>query len=181
MIRPTDLISPAYLQTQVILHASPRGYGGNGDRWANTVLSVAADYDCGSVLDYGCGQGSLARALRGSTLAVREYDPAIPAKSAMPSFADLVNCTDVLEHIEPDRLDAVLAHIRGLARKVAVLVIATRPANKRLPDGSNAHLIIEPDAWWRARLEAAGFTIQGPPRVGPVKKPGKAYAVVVTP
>jgi hypothetical protein len=176
------LISPAYLETQVALHASPRGYGGRGDRWATTIVGIAEQYGCGSVLDYGCGQGSLAKALAGSNLVVREYDPAIPGKDGPPAFADLVVCTDVLEHIEPEKLDTVLRHLRVLARKVAFLVIATRPANKTLADGRNAHLIIQGDAWWRAQVDAAGFTVQAGPSIpANVKMPGKAWIAVVTP
>lgn len=183
MIRPIDLASPAYIETQRALHAAPRGYGAGGHAWAETVRALAEQYDCWSVLDYGCGRGTLAPALGGDRLTVREYDPAIKGKDALPSFADLVVSTDVLEHIEPDKLDAVLRHIRGLARKVAFLVINTRIANKVLPDGRNAHLIVEPVAWWDARLEAAGFTRLPEPGVWPASKDrtGKYCAAVLKP
>jgi len=59
----------------------------------------------------------------------------------------------VLEHVEPDLLDNVLAHISSLTRHYAFLNIATVAALKTLPDGRNAHLIVEPPEWWRARLE----------------------------
>jgi hypothetical protein len=172
--RPTDLISPGYLEEQQVLHAAPRGYGGRGEKWAGIVLQVAYAYQCHSVLDYGCGQGTLAAMLR--TLVrpdiyrVDEYDPAIAGKDAPPLFADLVSCTDVLEHIEPDRLDAVLGHLRTLARKAVFVVISLKPTNKRLRDGRNAHLIIRPAAWWKDRLRVAGFTLAPPPsaaRVNP--------------
>lgn len=183
MIRPADLISMDYLETQKALHAAPRGYGGGGHAWADTVRALAAQYDCWSVLDYGCGQGTLAAALRGSLFTVREYDPAIPGKDGMPSFADLVVSSDVLEHIEPEKLDAVLVHIRLLARKVVFLVVNTRIANKVLPDGRNAHLIIEPVEWWEARLQAAGFTRLPDPAVWPEKKNrnGKYCVAVLAP
>jgi len=35
---------------------------------------------------------------------------------------------------------------------MAFLVIATRPAAKKLADGRNAHLIVEPASWWLPRL-----------------------------
>jgi 2-polyprenyl-3-methyl-5-hydroxy-6-metoxy-1,4-benzoquinol methylase len=84
---------------------------------------------------------------------VREYDPAIAGKEASPAPADLVVCTDVLEHVEPELLDHVLDHLQGLARRLLFLVVATRSAKKTLEDGRNAHLIVEPDAWWRDTLE----------------------------
>lgn len=184
MMTRHQLISPAYLGEQRALHAMPRGYGGKGDKWTAAVLDLARRFDCWSVLDYGCGQGALGRALLARTdrrLDVREYDPAIEGKNARPMFADLVVSTDVLEHVEPDRLDAVLAHIRTLARRVVFVVIATRPSNKTLSDGRNAHLILESDAWWRARMEAAGFTVQTDPPQSPLTKPSREWVAVLRP
>ena len=37
--------------------------------------------------------------------------------------------------------------------KSAFLLIASYPAKKSLPDGRNAHLIIERFDWWRTKLE----------------------------
>ena len=82
----------------------------------------------------------------------QDYDPAIPGKDAPPGPADLVVCTDVLEHVEPEHLDAVLDDLQRLAKKSLFLLIATRPASKALPDGRNAHLTIEPPKWWIPKL-----------------------------
>jgi hypothetical protein len=173
VIFSADLISPDYLESQKAMHAHPRGYGGRGYTWAPTVIDVARRYDVLSILDYGSGQGTLGKALREAGHVCRDYDPAIPQWSAPPVFADMVTCCDVLEHIEPDKLDTVLRHIRLLARKVVFLVIATRPANKLLPNGQNAHLIIESKDWWSDRIAQAGFVRQEPPTVLPDKMPGK--------
>lgn len=167
---------------QRILHAAPRGYGGRGEKWAGVVLQVAMAYDATSVLDYGCGQGSLGKYLRASSTGMRvaEYDPAIPGKDAPPSFADLVNVTDVLEHIEPDRLGTVLKHIRSLARKVIFVVVSTKTSNKILADGRNAHLIIKPAEWWKRKFQADGFTLHRPPSI--VREiPEREWCVVLTP
>lgn len=183
-IRPIDLISPRYLEMQRVLHAAPRGYGGRGDKWAGVVMQIAAAYGCTSILDYGCGQGSLAKALRaetyGTAIRVDEYDPAIPGKDYPPSFADLVNVTDVLEHIEPERLETVLAHIRMLARKVIWCVVSTKTSNKFLADGRNAHLIVKPAKWWKQQFLVAGFTLHRPPSI--VREiPEREWSVVLTP
>lgn len=179
-----DLISPAYVAMQEELHASPRGYGGKGHKWAEGVLELIRRYQCGSVLDYGCGQGSLVAKLRlmlGAAVRVDEYDPAIPGKNGYVEFADLVVCTDVLEHVEPDKLDNVLAHIRKLTKKAALLVVATRPSSKHLSDGRNAHLILELSDWWERKVTAAGFTIQPDPPISPLAKPSREWVAVVTP
>lgn len=64
----------------------------------------------------------------------------------------MVVCTDVLEHIEPEYLEAVLDDIQRLSKKAAVVVVATREAMKSLPDGRNTHLIVEPYTWWLPKL-----------------------------
>lgn len=158
-------ITPDYLAQQRELHARPQGYGGKGFKWAPTVLKIAVDVRAGSILDYGCGQGSLlhqvraALALHDADVDLWNYDPAIPGYDTAPEPADLVVCTDVLEHIEPDCLASVLAHLRRLTQKALFLVVALDPANKTLRDGRNAHLIQETPAWWQTMLTQAGFRL----------------------
>jgi|SRR5688572_4287337 len=182
MIRAAELYTAAYIDTQRHLHAQPKGYGGKGDKWARVVADLAMEFDAMSLLDYGCGQGRLMAAVQdlNCNLSCRDYDPAIPSKSAPPVFADLVTCTDVLEHIEPDKLGAVLTHLRQLARKAVFVVIATRPSSKVLPDGRNAHLILEDESWWRDRVTAVGFTIHSHP-VSPSPKPSREWVAVLLP
>ena len=83
---------------------------------------------------------------------VREYDPGIKGKDSLPEPAQMVVCIDVLEHIEPDHLPAVLNHLKELTREVLYLTVACYPAQKHLADGRNAHLIIEPPSWWLPKL-----------------------------
>ena len=161
-----ERITADYLAQQRELHARPGGYGGKGHKWTPTVLAIAAEVGAQSLLDYGCGQGSLMRALQDSLPVacdsrpqLFDYDPAIPGRDAAPAPADLVVCTDVLEHIEPRCLGAVLAHLRALTQKALFLVVALDPANKTLLDGRNAHLIQESPAWWTERVRASGFSL----------------------
>jgi uncharacterized Rossmann fold enzyme len=150
-----DRISPEYLDLQRTFHKQAPHYGTMGNRYAGTIRGVMRDYNLQTALDYGCGKGLLKYEL-GEV--VTEYDPAIPGKDGLPERADLVVCTDVLEHIEPERLDSVLEHIRTLG-DYAFFVIATRPAEKDLPDGRNAHLIVRDAEWWKNKL-ANGFDIK---------------------
>lgn len=182
MIAPHELISPKYVVMQRLLHGQPRGYGGRGDKWADVVVALIDEHKATSVLDYGAGQGSLKRAVMAVDrpgLRFDEYDPAIPGKDGLPTFADLVVITDVLEHIEPDRLDAVFAHLKLLARKAIFAVISLKDSNKVLADGRNAHLIIRPANWWKKRLELAGFTIHRAPVIARKKK-SHEWTVVLT-
>lgn len=159
MINSADLISPEYRAQQRALHMMPEGYGGKGARWAATVAAICRDVDAYSVLDYGCGQGSLGRALASRGIVCRDYDPAIPGKDGPPSFADVIVCTDVLEHVEPERVGAVLQHIGQLARRAIFVVVCLRPSNKVLPDGRNAHILLQSRSWWEAAAAAAGWQI----------------------
>lgn len=142
------LISPEYLDLQKQLHAKGR-YGISSGKWAKAINELAGKEGCADILDYGCGQGQLKAAL-GEI--VREYDPALPGKDADPEPADLVVCTDVLEHIEPENLETVLLHLRSKVKKRLFFTIALRPAAKFLEDGRNAHLIVESSQWWLDRL-----------------------------
>ena len=187
MVTIQQLISKPYLAQQAELHSRPQGYGGKGSKWAETVLDLIKRYDAWSVLDYGCGKGTLGKALREASvpgLRIDEYDPAITGWSMLPGFADMVVCTDVLEHIEPDRLPSVLGHIALLARKAAFLVVALDPANKILSDGRNAHLIQQPSDWWELAAKSAGLKkveIDGlimPPHYNPEKRKKRWVAVV---
>ena len=144
-------ISEEYRKANRLLHKSNPKYGTSGAKWAKKVARLIARTGAETVLDYGCGKGLLAAGLPDANS--REYDPAVPGKDAEPEPADLVVCTDVLEHIEPDCLDAVLDHLRQVTRKHAFVNISTRAAVKFLEDGRNAHLIIQPPGWWKTRIE----------------------------
>lgn len=156
------LISDAYLEQMRAMHASARGIGHSGRKHASEILAVTRALSAGSILDYGCGAGTLAAALRAQDwpFVIEEYDPAVPGKDRSPRMADVVVCTDVLEHVEPEHLDAVLADIRRLTLTAAFLVISTVPAHKTLPDGRNANLIVESPDWWRDRIMRHYFTVR---------------------
>jgi hypothetical protein len=143
------LISSQYRELNKRLHDDRADYGTSGKRYVPVVERLMAKYGTRDVLDYGCGKRTLEKALG---FEIHNYDPCIDGLDAPPQPHDLVVSTDVLEHIEPGCLDAVLADIRRCTRKAAYLVIATRPAVKVLPDGRNAHLILESHEWWAERL-----------------------------
>jgi 2-polyprenyl-3-methyl-5-hydroxy-6-metoxy-1,4-benzoquinol methylase len=142
------LISDDYRQLNRDLHAGGL-YGHRGDKWLEAGQFLVQRFNPETILDYGCGQGALGRGL-GRPIA--EYDPAIAGKEALPEPADLVICTDVIEHIEPELIDGVLDHLQSLTQTCLFAVISTRPANKFLADGRNAHLIVEPWDWWREKV-----------------------------
>ena len=142
------LISDAYRMQNIELHSSRPDYGIGGAKWASLVRSISDADD--TILDYGCGKGELKKSL--FLRSVMEYDPAIAGKERAEP-ADIVVCTDVLEHIEPELLDDVLKHLRELTRKKLLVNIALIPAKKFLSDGRNAHLSLHDAFWWQAALE----------------------------
>ena len=146
------LISPAYTEQNTLLHAQRPDYGARGYRYADTIRDLAEKFECKDILDYGSGKGTLRTALE--DLRVWEYDPAVLRISKPPVPADLVVCLDVLEHIEPECIEAVLDDLRRCARKACFLTISTKAAQKFLPDGRNAHLIQAGMEWWVPKLRA---------------------------
>lgn len=149
IVKP-ELISAGYRDLNEKLHKENLAYGVGGGKHVETVLKIADSIKTHSILDYGCGKGYLAKAI---PYPIWEYDPAITGKDEPPRPADLVVCTDVLEHIEPDRLKFVLDDIRRCTKQVAYLTIHTGKAQKVLSDGRNAHLIVRKKAWWKRQLE----------------------------
>ena len=139
------LISEEYRAMNSELHKSIPAFGTSGAKRTAEVIALHREVG-GSVLDYGCGKSALADSL---PFPIWEYDPAIPGKNKASRPADLVVCTDVLEHIEPECLHAVLADLQRLTLRTGYLVISTIAAIKTLPDGRNAHLIQRSAAWWR--------------------------------
>lgn len=141
------LISENYREQNAQLHADRPDYGAaGGQKWAPTVADIANNLNTRNILDYGAGKGSLARCL--PAFNVKQYDPAIPEIAKPPEPCDVVACLDVLEHIEPQCLEAVLADLQRVTKQNLICVVCTVPAQKTLPDGRNAHLIVQDYKWW---------------------------------
>jgi hypothetical protein len=153
------LITPAYVEEQKLLHRQD-AYGSRGFNWGYLIAGIARIENCNTVLDYGCGKGTLVRTLTDAKIAAHGYDPAVPQFSAMPVPADLVACVDVLEHIEPECLDDVLDHFARLTKKILFVAISMTPAKRKLSDGRNTHIIIERPEWWRPMFEKREFSVR---------------------
>lgn len=172
------LISDEYRETNRWMLAN-KNYGVSGHLWSERVDRFVRGMKAASLLDYGCGRGYLVQNLPADReYKTLEYDPGVSGKECIGEWVDIVACTDVLEHIEPDCLDDVLNHIFALARRGVFLVVATEEAAKHLPDGRNAHLIVEDSDWWLPKLlsrwmlieffaYANGFVFVGMPRCKP--------------
>ena len=118
-----------------------------------------------NLLDYGSGKGE--RYFKSSEFGNETYpplekywninptlyDPGVPHPKPVEGKFDIVISIDVLEHIEPTCISNVLDNINQLSSKYVWLRIDTLPARKRLPDGRNAHLIIEQPSYWLSLID----------------------------
>ena len=145
-------ISPSYQRMNLEMHSEKPSYGTSGKTWAKAVSTLCTHRKYNTILDYGCGKMTLSKELQklNPRILVTGYDPAIPGKD-QKKFCDLVVCTDVLEHVEPEYLDAVLDDLTVWGKELYT-VIHCGPALKMLPDGRNAHLIQERYQWWLNKL-----------------------------
>ena len=145
------LITEYYKNQNKALHLSDKRYGHRGHTHIEKIEELIKEYECEDVLDYGCGMATLSKH---AEFPVINYDPAVDEYAEDPIPCDLLVCTDVLEHIEPNCLHDVLKHIRSKMKKAGYLVVNTREdISKTLPDGTNPHKIIQPYGWWTKTLK----------------------------
>lgn len=139
------------------------------NHWLPRIEQIAVVLNAQSVLDYGCGA---ARGLSPyCSVPVVDYDPGVPGCDALPRPCDLVVSIHMLEHVEPEKLGAVLDHMRSLALKAWLVVVSLEASTKVLPDGSPWHSLVREADWWRDRLP--GFT-----PVPTLKSPDKEFAAL---
>jgi len=155
-----------------------------------------------TLYDLGCGNGAAIPIFVDHGLLVRGVDIAMsPALAAYPlktaahlpkerhpvmtvaclwaipadwPTRDYVFCADVLEHIPPERVDAVLMNIDRLTYRAAYLNIHCSPDGCGALIGETLHLTVERPEWWLAKLEAL-FTVKRRPA------PASELTAIVTP
>lgn len=156
-----------YLEQCRIHHATKKTFSGNGVlKHARALVSLSCAIGAHSAIDYGCGKGlqygktfpaddgtdQMLEAALGYN--VFKFDPAVPAFTAPPAVAaDLVWCTDVLEHIPEEDIPFIVSELSRLAVKGVFVTIGTYPAKKVLPNGENAHVCIKPTEWWEEQFK----------------------------
>jgi hypothetical protein len=157
LILPRDaerqrLISDHYRELQAELHNNPN-YGVASVHYAPIVSKVCNQYGVQELLDYGAGKANLMKHLTVEhSMKIQLYDPAVPKWSDRPEPSEMVACIDVLEHIEPQKLDNVLDDLKRCVKRIGLFTVSTVEAKKFLPDGRNAHLIVEPSSWWLPKI-----------------------------
>lgn len=114
------------------------------------IAKMMKQYQLNEILDYGAGAGNLAKTLVEimPEAIVHQYEPGRPELSNSPSPCDMVACIDVIEHVEPDCLEAVLNDLERVIQRYAFINISTRKASRVLSNGWNAHICLkDPNEW----------------------------------
>ncbi len=129
-----------------------------GDSWEahlqdfKTFLSFRPSV---ATLDYGCGPTGGLKKHFGNTVA---HDPYVPEFAEDPwkkEFDTFFSC-DVFEHLMQEQLLSLMRRLcKAEKLKYVFIVLSTRPANKLLPNGLNAHLTIRTAQWWTGFFAAS--------------------------
>lgn len=171
-------ITESYQKQQQKLHENPN-YGIASVYFAPIVKEIIEKFKVKSLSDYGAGKQRLNKTLIKEGVFLENYfpyDPAFP-EYGQPTAADLVCCIDVLEHIEPNLIDNVLADLAKIVTKIGFFSIHLGPAEKFLDDGRNAHLIQETAEWWLNKVEKYFSVLDQAPH----KILGKGLCIIVRP
>ena len=147
------LINQQYQDQLSQLHQD--GKFDNGYKSYHIVKDFLEQYQPSSLLDFGCGQGGLIRSIQEQhpDIFCEGYDPGNHQFRQLPERRyDAVISTDAIEHIEPAYLDETLRVIDSKIERCGCFRIACYPSKKNLPDGRNAHLIVQLPEWWRAKI-----------------------------
>jgi len=120
------------------------------------IYKYASEHNCKSILDYGSGKSDFLKTMERDHpdhgFQINQYEPARPELAGDPIASDMVICVDVLEHIEPDKLDNVLDHIASKTNKIFYFKVCLVDSFNSFEDGTNLHLIVEPKEFWLDKL-----------------------------
>ena len=155
--------SEGYKQQLIEKHKKDRGWGaGHALSRMGYVSEHLKRVDAHTILDYGCGQGKFKEWMSQNlpSYNVSEYDPGIEGKDSPPNPADYIICWDVMEHIEPQYVDNVIAHLQGLMLKGGYIFICLVPSYGKLPDGRNAHLTVRDAGWWLDKFKKSFSNVE---------------------
>ncbi len=146
-----------------------------GERVIDRFLAVIAPYaQDASLIDFGCGTGRAALELstRGFSVLLTDFVTNSRDQSAQRLPFELIDlyepiklkarygyCTDVMEHLETSKVDAVIAHIMDCVPQCFFQIAHTEDGMGVLID-QILHLTVKPFAWWLDKFCALGYALR---------------------
>ena len=147
-----------------------RNFSPGEDRVADFLEIVKPD---SAVIDFGCGTGRAGLKMAAAGLQVMLVDFAdncrdeearrLPFTKAdltkpIPLHALYGYCTDVMEHIPPRDVEAVVRNIMGAAKTVFFQISTVKDDFGALI-GQSLHLTVQPHDWWRDLFARLGYVV----------------------
>ena len=113
------------------------------------------------VLDFGAGKGSLGRYIRGELdreITWVDYDPGISGIDEIPyGEFDMVVSTDVLEHVEPAKVDATIQLLASKTKTILISYISCMYTEFYFDEGpfegQDLHLSVHDPIWWKEKFD----------------------------
>jgi len=146
-----------------------------GELVAQTFVDVVNPIPKDRIIDFGCGTGRGTLALHRLTqcelvqvdFAANCRDPeaewlplmVCDMTEKIPVLGDYGFCADVMEHIEPEKVDQTLRNIMHSGWRV-FFQISTVPDHCGALIGHPLHLTVQPHSWWREKFLALGYAVQ---------------------
>lgn len=137
-----------------------------GEGHVRDMIALLSCYPGDSIIDFGCGTGRAAQELQDRGYAVTGVDLAencldegvdVPLVNAclwdLPDItAKWGLCSDVMEHIPPEKIADVLNAI-SVRTEACYFAIATVPDNMGVLIGEPLHLTVRAAVWWEKALK----------------------------
>ena len=147
------IITKTYQEQVKKMHNGEAKKIGFGVKPPPKLIELLNNNQCQTILDFGCGKGTMMSEVQKKFPNKTRigYDPGVEKHNSYPEKVDFIYSVDVIEHIEPEFLDNVIERLFQTA-DLQYHNIACHPAKKKLPDGRNCHLTIEPPSWWESKI-----------------------------
>lgn len=143
----------------------------DGEPWVDHAFEKMGCKPGETLIDWGCGKGTPAQLFKEKGLDVTGLDIAhncldegvdiklvtgclwSPPSELAPS--DYAFCTDVLEHLPPNKVDLALQHICERTRKAAFIQVCIAPdtAGRKMDPPMKLHLSVFPPHVWTDKLK----------------------------
>lgn len=133
-----------------------------GFNWAPRSLALLNPPPGATIIDYGCGVPRAVDFFRSKGLEATGCDIVALREDVRPVNlwdlpsdlgSDYAYCADVMEHIPPEKVLAVLGGIAERTKVAAAFTIASTQCTQGRRHGEVLHLTVEPKDWWMEQLQ----------------------------